>query len=324
MIYDVPVFMSGVSGMASVVIPSNYQNQLNFLTIQNFTENSIKITPANDMTGGNTVVPIAPYSVVTVPIVSSIKTSLNVFWENKLNGNEINKKILLIFSVINLNLNATYAASYLIKDPIVITGETPDGQAVEGSPVLVAGKYSTNPSTRQDGDVTTIQTDSVGNVYISIQDSSIQVPVEIQAHSLTADNPMPIILTDSDIQMPVEIQSHSLLNTSPIPVYASKIEAYSISDITLEANELKLLATVDMTNKKLIYGHLMVTETGASYIHQYSNDGVTWLSSGANNITANTLTAAPGLTVGSKFYRMTIQNGATANVLTAFASTFSL
>lgn len=301
------------SGFKDFLIPGKYK----YCTVLNDQNYFFTLYRGTAVNADNKIADIMPYNYLPIPLTSQNQQQQYVLgWTGTATG-----RIVVIFSELSLGVGQPLIHPSSLTH---IVGAIPDGGTASENPVLIAGLYSETPATREDGEVATLQTDAQGRILITIQDSAIQVPMEIQAHSLTNENPIPIVLSDSDIQVPIEIQAHSLLNTTPIPVYASKIEAYNVVAVALAENELWLSSIIDMTNKKLIYGQLQVTETGATYSHQYSNDGVNFLSSAANSITADTLVSAPGLTVGSKYYRLAIQNGATANVLTAFASTFSV
>jgi hypothetical protein len=113
--------MVGPAGVQRIEIPSNYQNELKFLTLQNLTDNSCCIYPPEitEPTAGQSMICLAPYAVQTIPILTGMKNGFNVVWTNPSNTNlTIPKTFTLIFSDENLNMNVSMANSFLAGVPI--------------------------------------------------------------------------------------------------------------------------------------------------------------------------------------------------------------
>ncbi len=58
------------------------------------------------------------------------------------------------------------------NNDVTVTGNAADHAAVSGSPVLMAGRYDITPATRDDGDVTTLQLNSAGELHVDIENAT--------------------------------------------------------------------------------------------------------------------------------------------------------
>jgi len=68
---------------------------------------------------------------------------------------------------------------------VITVGKAADNAAVSGNPILLAGRYSTTPATRDNGDVVTLETDATGSLLTKLTGSKALVRVIMADSTVT-------------------------------------------------------------------------------------------------------------------------------------------
>lgn len=101
-------------GVERITIPSNLEDQYNYVTFINTTDNMLIMYPLDitQETPGREILTIMPYSSITYPLVGIVRMGFNIVWKN-INSSleDIAKVYNIIFSEDNLAYNQSYAVN---------------------------------------------------------------------------------------------------------------------------------------------------------------------------------------------------------------------
>lgn len=100
-------------------------------------------------------------------------TAEGALWTQDFNSDTISTNIATIAGAVSTQMQCDIVSAG--SSTFTVGGVAADNAAVSGNPVLSAGRYDTSPATRGDGDVATLQLDSVGRLHVADGGGSLTV-----------------------------------------------------------------------------------------------------------------------------------------------------
>lgn len=127
-IQEIVVRMTGSGGFQNIDVPSHFMDEYQFVTLINLTDNHMLLFPKGVTVRipGNEIVALAQYSSITLPISPDMKLGLVATWINVLGTRPTEIKLgKVIFSIENLNQNASYSPSFTSRGENINVSITP-------------------------------------------------------------------------------------------------------------------------------------------------------------------------------------------------------